>query len=71
MAQRTYVRIVHVADWIADSLGYGIVKRPHGQPLQDEVWCKLALSADDLPELTKRFEHAADQSKLFLVLEKA
>ena len=64
-AQQTVVRVIHVADWIADSLGFGILDEKHSLPFNEEVWCKLALSRSDLPRIRTEFEAALQDSKLF------
>ena len=63
--ERTFVRVIHVADWVADSMGFGILDEKHSLPFSEGVWCKLALSQSDLPQIRADFEVALRDSKLF------
>ena len=62
-------RIVHVADWLADSAGYGFTRDTNDCQANEEAWCKLALSPADATGLRDEFERAADDSKLFYLFQ--
>lgn len=67
----TFVRVVHVAEWLADEFGYGMAPsddRREPREQKQEVWCKLALSRSDIPQLREAFLSACEVTRLFSLL---
>lgn len=65
----TMCRVVHIADWLADTAGYGFTSDGPSIPASEEAWCKLALTPADAAGLHDEFEQAAEDSKLFYLFQ--
>ncbi len=68
MAFRTFVRVIHVASWLANDFEFGIVGRQCNTERLDPAWCKLALSESDIPLIREQFDVALDDSCLLGLL---
>lgn len=68
---RTFVRVIHLASWLATSFDYGLLDAACNPPRIDTAWCKLALSEDDVPTIKESFTSALEDSRLLGLLSSA
>ena len=68
LASRTFVRVIHVADWLANSFDFGLLESICNPARLDPVWCKLALSETDIPQIHESFTSALEDSRLLGLL---